>query len=84
MWWPSPEAIESLFVEDAENGFILSAPDNTECGAWLQYWNQTEEHQKIFEEAFVEMLRSYLNKLDNENGKTEAISDQQSGDRAEA
>ncbi len=47
MWWPSPEAFEDLTVEDAEHGFDLSAPDDTECGEWLAFWNQDEAHHKI-------------------------------------
>jgi hypothetical protein len=84
MWWPSPEAIKDLFIEDTEEGFTLSAPDDTECGAWLQYWGQTQEHEKIFERAFVEMLSSYLKQLENENGKDEEFPDRESKNRIQA
>ena len=70
-WWPSPEAIQDLVVEDVEGGFDLSAPDDTECGAWLSYWNQTPEHVQTFSDAFTEMLRTHLDTLEEENGKTE-------------
>jgi hypothetical protein len=76
MWWPSPEAFDNLTVEDAETGFTLSAPDNTECGEWLAHWNQTEEHQKVFNEAFNDSLKSYLSNVKSQDGETEAISDE--------
>ena len=81
MWWPSPEALKDLTVEDAEEGFTLSAPDGSDCAAWLNYWNCSEEHLQVFNEAFVEMLRAYLYTLENEHGETEAIPDQQGADR---
>lgn len=83
MWWPSPEALEDLTVEDSEHGFELSAPDETECGAWLNFWSQDEKHQKTFNDAFVEVLKDYLNFLETENGETEAIDDQQSDHRTQ-
>ena len=83
MWWPSPEAFDDLIVEDAENGFDLSAPDKTECGQWLGYWNQSEEHQKFFTSEFTKVLLEYANQTLEQHGKAEAIPDQQSGDRAE-
>ena len=60
MWWPAPEALADLIVEDAEEGFTLSAPDGSDCAIWLNYWNCSEEHHKVFNEAFVEMLQAYL------------------------
>ncbi len=83
MWWPSPEAFDDLTVEDAEYGFDLSAPDHTECGEWLAYWNQDEAHHKIFEREFIEVLKHYANKTLEEHGQAEAISDEQSGDRSQ-
>jgi hypothetical protein len=84
MWWPAPEALSDLIVKEAAEGFTLSAPDNTECADWLNFWNQSEEHHQCFNEAFVETIRNYLDILDLKNGETEAISDQQSADRVEA
>ena len=76
MWWPSPEAFEDLTVEDAEHGFDLSAPDDTECGEWLAFWSQDEAHHKIFEEEFTAVLRNHaefvLNDLET-NVKNEDI-----------
>lgn len=79
MWWPHPSALDDLTVEDAENGFDLSAPDNTECGQWLGYWNQSEEHKKFFTEEFKKALLEYANQTLEQHGKAEAIPDQQSG-----
>jgi hypothetical protein len=72
-WWPHPDALQDLTVEDGEGGFDLSAPDDTECGAWLSYWNQSPEHVQIFNEAFTESLRNHLDTLKDENGENENL-----------
>jgi hypothetical protein len=79
MWWPSPEALEDLTVEDAEEGFTLEAPDDSECGEWLAFWNQSPEHIEIFSDAFIEALMSRIKTLESKNGKDEIVPDQQSG-----
>jgi hypothetical protein len=75
MWWPSPEAFENLTVEDAEHGFDLSAPDDTECGEWLAFWNQDEAHHKVFEEEFTAVLRNHANQTLEPNGENEELPD---------
>jgi hypothetical protein len=80
-WWPSPEAFENLTVEDTEEGFALEAPDDTECGEWLAYWNQTPDHIECFTETFNETLRNYLATID---GQTEELFDEQQRDSKQA
>jgi hypothetical protein len=80
MWWPSPSAFDDLTVEDAENGFDLSAPDDTECGEWLAFWAQDEAHHKIFEDEFIEVLRNYANKALETHGKDEDLPDGENSD----
>jgi hypothetical protein len=75
MWWPSPSAFDDLTVEDAEHGFDLLAPDDTECGEWLAFWNQDEAHHTVFEKNFVEVLRNYANKVLETHGKDEDLPD---------
>jgi hypothetical protein len=84
MWWPSPEAFEDLTVEDAEHGFDLSAPDSTECGEWLAFWNQDEAHHKIFEEEFTAVLRNYANEILNQDGQNEDLPDRGEADSVQA
>jgi hypothetical protein len=84
MWWPSPEAFEDLTVEDAEYGFDLSAPDDTECGEWLAYWNQDEAHHKVFEEEFTAVLRNYANQVLENHGENEELPDGGTEDRVQA
>jgi len=60
IWWPSPQALEDLTVEDAEEGLSLSAPDGTECAAWLSYYNETEERREEFNQAFTAVLTDYI------------------------
>ena len=67
MWWPHPDAFDNLTVTDTEEGFELSAPDDSECALWLGYFNSTEELHKEFETAFVQMLREAVERtLTNE------------------
>ena len=84
MWWPSPEALKDLQVEDSDEGFTLSAPDGTDCAVWLNYWSCSEEHQKVFNEAFTDMLQAYLYTLENQHGENENQFDGQDGHRVEA
>ena len=73
-FWPSPEAFDDLTVEDSEEGFTLTAPDETECGEWLAYWNQSPEHIELFTEAFTEALKNNLDTLLEEHGPTQSVS----------
>lgn len=68
MWWPHPDSLSDLKVEDAEEGWDLSAPDDTECGAWLSYFSQSEEHRAFFERNFVGTLIQHCEYLEK-NGK---------------
>ena len=83
MWWPSPEALNDLTVEDAEHGFDLSAPDGTECAEWLAYWSQDETHHKTFEDEFIKILTLYANQILETHGKNENQPDGQDGHRVE-
>lgn len=70
MLLPSPQVINDLIIEECDEGFILSAKDNTECAAWLAHYNETEELRKEFEDWFVGLLQNRLEELqqsDNEN-----------------
>ena len=73
-FWPSPEAFDDLTVEDAEEGFTLIAPDDTECGAWLAYWNQSPEHFELFTEEFTKVLKNYADFILEEHGQTQVVS----------
>jgi hypothetical protein len=84
MWWPSPEAFEDLIVEDAEHGFNLSAPDDTECGDWLAFWSQDEAHHVVFEKEFIEVLRNYANRVLENHGENEKFPDRGTENRIQA
>ena len=66
-WWPSPDAFSDLTVTDIEDGWQLSAPDETELGIWLAYWNQDEEHHDLFQDIFVRTLTEHANFVLNTN-----------------
>lgn len=72
MWWPSPEALNDLTITDIDNGWQLSAPDDTELASWLNYWDQDEEHQEFFNVEFVSALLSHLERIET-HGKNEDL-----------
>ena len=84
IWWPSPEAFEDLTVEDAEHGFDLSAPDDTECGDWLAFWSQDEAHHAVFEKEFTEVLRNSANRVLENHVENEELPDGGTENRVQA
>jgi len=74
-WWPSPEAFDDLMVEDSEEGFTLDAPEYTECGDWLAYWNQSPEHIELFTKEFTKVLTNHANTILEQHGQTEEFPD---------
>jgi hypothetical protein len=82
IWWPHPSALDDMTVsftdqEDGSSIIHLDAPDGTECADWLNYFNETEERKAAFERAFIQSLLDQITML--ENGKTQGIPDEQSG-----
>jgi hypothetical protein len=72
-FWPSPDAFEDLTVEDTDEGFTLTAPDDSECGEWLAYWNQSPEHLELFTEEFTKTLTSYIEIIDGKSKISDGI-----------
>jgi hypothetical protein len=73
-WWPHPDAFNDLTVSDIDDGWQLSAPDDTELAAWINYWNQDEEHHALFQTVFVRALTEHANLIlntDEQHGETE-------------
>lgn len=68
VWWISPAAIDDLTIKEIEGGFNLSAPDGTECSAWLSYYNESDERRAVFTAAFVDLLTQRLNQLKEQDG----------------
>lgn len=59
MWWPSVSALKDLTISENEEGLLFDAPDGTECGDWLAYFNETIERQAVFAENILSALREY-------------------------
>jgi hypothetical protein len=55
-WWPSLEAFDDLTIEDTEEGFALNAPNESEAGQWLAYYNSTEELHAQFTQELTKAL----------------------------
>jgi len=74
-WWPHPDAFNDLTVSDIDDGWQLSAPDDTELAAWINYWSQDEEHHALFQTVFVRALTEHANfvldSLEEQHGKAE-------------
>ena len=81
MWWPRPSALEDLDVVVTETGWDLTAPDGSEVSDWLNYWSQDEEHRSFFEREFVSALINHIQETD---GQTQDLPDQQSNHREQA
>jgi hypothetical protein len=69
MWWPSPEAFDDLVIKEVEVGFTLSAPDDSECGEWLEHWNQSPEHLEFFENEFIKSLTNHADFILKNHGE---------------
>lgn len=83
MWWPDPSAFDSLDVTDTEDGWQLSAPDGTECAAWLAHWNQDKEHRAVFHDAFLQILLEKSNSILEQYGENKIEFDGQDDHRVE-
>jgi hypothetical protein len=70
MWWPHPDDMKDLKVEENPEGvFYFSAPEGSECARWLDSFNQKEELRKEFNEAILKAILAYIKK-DEECGST--------------
>jgi hypothetical protein len=69
-WWPSLEAFDDLTIEDTEEGFALNAPNESEAGKWLAYYNSTEELHAQFNQELIKSLMDlveYYGTLESSN-----------------
>ena len=55
-WWISLEAFDDITVEDTEEGFALNAPNESEAGQWLAYYDSTEELKAQFTQELMKAL----------------------------
>jgi hypothetical protein len=83
-WWPSPEAFNDLEVTDIEEGWQLSAPDDTELAEWLNFWTQTEEHHALFEKVFLATLTQHADSILEQHGENEILPVGGQSDREQA
>jgi len=59
-WWPHPDSFSEIVIEDTEEGFTFSAPNESEAGQWIAYYNSTEELQAQFGKEFKKALMNNL------------------------
>jgi hypothetical protein len=63
-WWPHPDSFSELTVKDSEDGWELSAPDESEVGDWISYYSSTEELKAQFNEEFIKALMDRVKHYD--------------------
>lgn len=65
-WWPHPDSFSELTVEDSENGFELSAPDDSEIAQWLSYYNSSDELRAEFNIEFMNAIQKRIDEYDSQ------------------
>jgi len=65
-WWPHPDSFSEIVIEDTEEGFTFSAPNESEAGQWLAYYNSTEELQAQFNKEFKKALMDRVKHYDTQ------------------
>ena len=78
-WWPGIESLEDLVVESAEEGFLLSAPAQTLCSDWLEYWSKTPEREALFSQEFQKVLLNHAKQILEQHGES-TLTNQQEND----
>ena len=61
-WWPHPDSFSELTVEDSEDGFELSAPDDSEIAKWLSYYNSSDELRAQFNIELINAIQIFIDK----------------------
>jgi hypothetical protein len=65
-WWPHPDSFSEVVVEDTEEGWSLNAPDESEAGQWLAYYNSTEELHAQFTQELTKALMDRVKHYDTQ------------------
>ena len=65
-WWPHPDSLSEVVVEDTEEGFALNAPNESEAGQWLAHYNSTEELHAQFTQELTKALRDQVEHCNTE------------------
>ena len=64
IWYLSPGALDDLTVTENEDGFEFSAPEGTECAAWLGHYDSTDELREEFNTAIVTSIKDLIEELE--------------------
>lgn len=64
IWYPSPGALDDLTVTENEDGFEFSAPEGTECAAWLGHYDSTDELREEFNTTIVTSIKDLIEELE--------------------
>jgi hypothetical protein len=82
IWYPSLKAFDDLMIVETEDGLEFSAPDGTECAAWLGYYNSTEELREEFNADINGVLTEHIERL--ESGSSQQNTQRIQEDREQA
>jgi hypothetical protein len=64
IWYLSLSALDDLTVTENEDGFEFSAPEGTECAAWLGHYDSTAELREEFSTAIIASLIDRIEELE--------------------
>jgi hypothetical protein len=65
---PNVSILDDLTITEIEDGFQFSAPDGTQCAAWLSYYNSTDELREEFSELIISALKTRLEEIEGQHG----------------
>jgi hypothetical protein len=65
---PNVSILDDLTVTEIEDGFQFSAPNGTQCAAWLSYYDSTDELREEFSEMIISALKTSLNEAQEQHG----------------
>jgi hypothetical protein len=71
-WWPHPDSLSEVVVEDTEEGFALNAPNESEAGQWLAHYNSTEELHAQFTKELTKALMDLVEHYDTESNQNDS------------
>jgi hypothetical protein len=65
---PNVSILDDLTITEIEDGFQFSAPNGTQCAAWLSYYDSTDELREEFSEMIISALKTSLNEAQEQHG----------------
>ena len=65
---PNVSILNDLTITEIEDGFQFSAPNCTQCAAWLSYYDSTDELREEFSELIISALKTRFEEIEGQHG----------------